>query len=126
MITLRRQNMLTGAIALLLMVSTIAVGVKAAFGAFDGGYKLVGTFSAAGQGLLPGSDVKVRGVNIGAVRSIELKDGKAEVTLRIKDGEQVPKAAIARVRAKTLFGEKFIDIDLSEADEAKGPFFAAR
>jgi len=123
MLTLRRQNMLTGAIALVLLLCTITVGVKAAFGAYDGGYKLVGTFSAAGQGLLPGSDVKVRGVNIGAVRKIELKDGKAEVTLRIKDGERVPKLAIARVRAKTLFGEKFIDIDLSEADEVNGPFF---
>ncbi|MDP1820706.1 MAG: MlaD family protein [Acidimicrobiales bacterium] len=124
-ITQRRQNMLTGAIALVLLLCAISVGVKAAFGAYDGGYRLIGTFSAAGQGLLPGSDVKVRGVNIGEVRRIDLVDGQAQVTLTIKDGEEVPKAATARIRAKTLFGEKFVDIDLSDADEAKGPFYEA-
>ena len=123
MLTQRRQNMLTGAIALLLLVSAVVVGVKAAFGAYDGGYELVGRFDAAGQGLLPGSDVKIRGVNIGAVKSIELVDREALVTMKIHDGEEVPRDATARIRAKTLFGEKFIDVDLTGTDETGGPFF---
>jgi phospholipid/cholesterol/gamma-HCH transport system substrate-binding protein len=89
--------------------------VKGAFGAFEGGYQLVGTFDAAGQGLLPGSDVKVRGVNIGQVRKIELVDGAARITLTIKDGQEVPEGASATIRPKTLFGEKFVDIDPSAA-----------
>lgn len=125
MITLRRQNTLTGAIALLLLVSLVVVGVKAAFGAYAGGYRVTGTFDAAGQGLLPGSDVKVRGVNIGSVRDIELVDGKAVVTMRIHSDEKVPEDAVARIRAKTLFGEKFVDLDLSKTDEEKGPFLHA-
>ena len=122
MVNLRRRNMLTGAIALLLLMSTISVGVKAAFGAYAGGYRLVGSFEAAGQGLLPGSDVKIRGVNVGSVRNIRLVDGRARVEVRIHDGEQIPRETTARIRAKTLFGEKFVDLDLSEADEQKGPF----
>jgi phospholipid/cholesterol/gamma-HCH transport system substrate-binding protein len=122
-LTTRRQNVLTGAIALLLLLSTTTVGIKAAFGAFETGYELVGRFDAAGQGLLPDSDVKIRGVNVGQVKGIELVDGKAEVRLRIHDDERVPRAAIARIRAKTLFGEKFVDLDLTEADEAEGPFY---
>jgi phospholipid/cholesterol/gamma-HCH transport system substrate-binding protein len=124
-LTTRRQNVLTGAIALLLLVSAVTVGVKAAFGAFDGGYRIVGTFDSAGQGLLPGSDVKINGVKIGSVRRIDLVDRKAQVVLTINDGEHVPVDSVARIRAKTLFGEKFVDIDVSDADEVKGPFVAA-
>jgi virulence factor Mce-like protein len=113
----RRQHMLTGAIALVVLVASISVGVKGAFGAFDGGYELVGTFDAAGQGLLPGSDVKVKGVNIGQVRRIELIEGQAQVTLRIQDGQEVAEGSSATIRPKTLFGEKFVDIDPDAADE---------
>jgi phospholipid/cholesterol/gamma-HCH transport system substrate-binding protein len=123
-VNLRRRNMLTGAIALLLLMSTITVGVKAAFGAYAGGYRLVGSFETAGQGLLPGSDVKVRGVNVGSVRNIRLVGGRARVEVRIHDGERIPREATARIRAKTLFGEKFVDLDLTGTDEEKGPFLA--
>ena len=119
-LTERRQHIITGLIAITLLVSSIAVGVKGAFGAFDGGYQLVGTFDAAGQGLLPGSDVKVKGVNIGQVRRIDLVDGAAKVTLRINDGEEVPDGASATIRPKTLFGEKFVDIDPDVADPGAG------
>lgn len=114
-LTPRRQHVLTGAIAILLLIGATTVGVKGAFGAFDGGYELVGSFDSAGQGLLPGSDVKVRGVNIGQVRRIDLIDGQARVTLRIQDDEAVPDGASATIRPKTLFGEKFVDIDPSAA-----------
>lgn len=114
--TARRQHVLTGAIALLLLVAAVTVGVKGAFGAFEGGYELVGTFDAAGQGLLAGSDVKVRGVNIGEVQRIELVDGAAEITLKIEDGQEVPDGATATIRPKTLFGEKFVDIDPDTAE----------
>ena len=122
-LTQRRQHILMGAIALLLLVGAITVGIKGAFGAFDGGYEVVSRFDAAGQGLLAGSEVKVRGVNIGEVRSIELADGEALVKLRIKDGERVPIDATAVIRPKTLFGEKYIDVDPG-ASEASGPFLA--
>ncbi len=113
----RRQHILTGAIAIVLISAAITVGVKGAFGAFAGGYRLVGTFDAAGQGLLPGSDVKVRGVNIGEVRRIDLVDGAAKITLTIHDDEEVPEGATATIRPKTLFGEKFVDIDPSTAPD---------
>lgn len=119
----RRQHILTGAIALLLLFGAITVGIKGAFGAFEGGYELTGSFDAAGQGLLPGSDVKLRGVNIGEVARIELVDRDALVTLRIHDGERIPTDATATIRPKTLFGEKFVDIDPGAAED-EGPFLA--
>jgi len=117
----RRQHILTGAIAIVVAFAAITVGVKGAFGAFRGGYELVGTFDAAGQGLLAGSDVKVRGVNIGQVKSIELVDGAAEITLLIQDDEEVPEGATATIRPKTLFGEKFVDVDPDTAEADARP-----
>ena len=42
--------------------------------------------------------------------------------MRLHSDQKVPTAAVARIRAKTLFGEKFVDLDLTNADEAHGPF----
>jgi phospholipid/cholesterol/gamma-HCH transport system substrate-binding protein len=117
----RNRNMITGAIGLLLLVAAITVGIQAAFGAFAGGYELRGPFASAGQGLLSGSDVKVRGVNVGEVKGIRLVDNRAEIRLRIEDGTQIPVNAQAVIQPKTLFGEKFVDI-LPGDDELTGPY----
>jgi phospholipid/cholesterol/gamma-HCH transport system substrate-binding protein len=122
LLTVRRRNMLIGAIALLLIASSITVGVKAAFGAFAGGYEVTGSFDAAGQGLQTGSDVKVRGVNVGSVRKVRLVDGRALVTMRIHGDQQVAEGAKAVIRAKTLFGEKYVDLDMTKAQEEHGPY----
>ncbi|MFP5576978.1 MAG: MlaD family protein [Acidimicrobiia bacterium] len=123
MTTERNRNVISGAVGLLIVISLITVGIKASFGAYDGGYELRGTFAAAGQGLLSGSDVKIRGVNVGEVSSIRLVDNRALIRIRIEDGTQIPEAAQAVIRPKTLFGEKFIDI-LPGDDELTGPYLA--
>lgn len=119
--TERNRNMISGAIGIVILVALITVGIKASFGAFDGGYRIQGSFAAAGQGLLSGSDVKVRGVNIGEVSSIELQDNRALITMRINDGRDIPTDAQAVIRPKTLFGEKFVDI-IPGGAELTGPY----
>ena len=44
-------------------------------------------------------------------RASKLRDGRALVRLDIDDDEQVPVARQGHIRPKTLFGEKFVDID---------------
>jgi phospholipid/cholesterol/gamma-HCH transport system substrate-binding protein len=78
-------------------------------------------FSAAGQGLETGSDVKIHGINVGQVTTVHLVHGVAQVNMALHDGENVPVNSSATIRPKTLFGEKFVDIDPG-ADEAHGPF----
>ncbi len=117
----RNRYMISGAVGLIVLVAMAAIGIKASFGAFDGGYEVHGTFAAAGQGLLAGSDVDIRGVNVGEVANIELVDTKALITLRIHDGVQIPVAAQAVIRPKTLFGEKFVDIVPGDT-ELDGPY----
>lgn len=121
MTTERNGNIISGAIGLVIVISLITVGIKASFGAFDGGYQLRGTFASAGQGLLSGSDVKIRGVNVGEVSEIRLVDNRALIRVRIEDDTQIPETAQAVIRPKTLFGEKFVDI-LPGDDELTGPY----
>lgn len=117
----RGRQMIAGAITIILLSSLTVGGVRIANGALRPRYQVVASFEAAGQGLLPLSDVKIRGVNIGSVKSIELRDGRAWVRMDIDDDEPVPVAASATIRPKTLFGEKFVDIDPGPT-EATGPF----
>ena len=119
--TERNRNMISGAIGIVILLALVTIGIKASFGAFDGGYKIQGSFAAAGQGLIAGSDVKVRGVNVGEVSKIELVENRALVTMRIDDGRQIPVDASAVIRPKTLFGEKFVDVIPGDA-ELSGPY----
>ena len=107
--------------ALLLFLGAVVLGAKIANGLFENPYQLNATFAAAGQGLTDNSDVKIHGVNIGKVKHVTLVDGRARVRLEIERDETVPVASKAVIRPKTLFGEKFVDIDPGPS-EATGPF----
>ncbi|MGI8663584.1 MAG: MCE family protein [Acidimicrobiales bacterium] len=137
-ITERRRNIISGLIALVLLIGAVSIGISASFGRFDDTYEVKASFDAAGQGLQHGSDVKIRGVNIGKVSSVKLVDGRAAVFMDVNSGQRIPMRAEAVVRPKTLFGEKFVDIvpcpDASDpsftstktgtcAEEGDGPFY---
>jgi len=120
-LTERDRRALSGIVFVLVLTASALALIKIAYGAIDPVYHVDGLFSAAGQGMLPGSDVKVHGVNIGTVSSIKLVDGEALIRLTIKKSETIPVASKAVIRPKTLFGEKFVDIDPGPT-EASGPF----
>lgn len=70
-------------------------------------------FGTCGQGLREGGDVKTRGVLIGRIDVIErLDDGDCSVGLALFPDkvEQVPSNVAAQVRAKTIFGEKWVEL----------------
>jgi phospholipid/cholesterol/gamma-HCH transport system substrate-binding protein len=119
----RLVNVMTGLISLLFLLGVTVFGLKVASGAFDDVYQVEGLFSAAGQGLIKDSDVKIHGVNIGKVSSVRFRDGQALVRMSINSGERIPAGAKATIRPKTLFGEKFVDIDPGDR-ENDGPFLA--
>lgn len=116
-LTTRNRNVISGLIAVVFVTSAIILSISWAFGSFDDTWTLRARFDAAGQGLQKGSDVKVRGVNIGKVRSVSLDGIKALVTMDIQHGQEIPRSASLTVRPKTLFGEKFVDVEPG-ADEA--------
>lgn len=119
----RRLRIGAGLTALLFLAASSVLGVKVATGALKPRYQVEATFDTAGQGLQRDSDVKVHGVNIGRVQKVTLHEGRALVRMDIDKDERIPRAASATIRPKTLFGEKFVDIDPG-AGETTGPFVA--
>jgi phospholipid/cholesterol/gamma-HCH transport system substrate-binding protein len=66
--------------------------------------------SNVGLQLNPRSDVKLRGIVVGEVRSIETDGDGAKIELGLKPElvDLVPHGVSARILPKTLFGEKFV------------------
>src|SRR5438105_5602165 len=112
---------MTGLVALTLFASLTVFGVYLGSGKLSPKYRLRARFTTAGQGLQNGSDVKIHGINVGLVTTVHLVNGEAEVHMALHQGENVPTNSSATIRPKTLFGEKFVDIDPGP-NEAKGPF----
>lgn len=71
----------------------------------------------AGGSLVPGSDVKSRGVILGRVNSIELADHGSDrsgarilMTLDGEQGRRIPASSTARVLPAAVFGTAFVDL----------------
>jgi virulence factor Mce-like protein len=70
----------------------------------------------AGNQLQEASDVKVRGVIVGDVREVEADADGATIELAIRPEylEQIPADVHARLLPKTLFGERYVALQLPE------------
>ncbi|TDD76709.1 MCE family protein [Actinomadura darangshiensis] len=81
------------------------------------------TFGRAGQGLDPGkSEVKIRGIAVGAVDDLKLDDnGRVTVRLRVDKGVKIADSAVATVEPVSVFGPKDLALDLG-AHELTGPY----
>ncbi|HXA60068.1 MAG TPA: MCE family protein [Streptosporangiaceae bacterium] len=68
----------------------------------------------AGLQLLDRSDVKVRGLIVGEVRATKATAAGAELDLAIDPDKAklIPANALARLLPKTLFGEKYVDLEI--------------
>ncbi|WP_326954931.1 MCE family protein [Amycolatopsis sp. NBC_01286] len=73
-----------------------------------------------GSQLRTGGDVKVRGVVVGEVRSVLAKGDHAELELALDPDKTsvIPKNVSARLLPKTLFGERYVALQLPEKPES--------
>ncbi|WP_225869247.1 MlaD family protein [Nocardioides sp. Root79] len=72
---------------------------------------------ASASPLIEGNDVKVAGVTVGKVESIEVRDGKALVGMSLdEDALPLHDDAKATIRPLSLLGERFVEIDRGTAD----------
>ena len=70
-------------------------------------------FANCGQGLRVGGDIKLRGVLVGKIELIERVSGgdcRIKLGLFPSDVDQIPANSGAQIRAKTVFGEKWVEI----------------
>lgn len=83
---------------------------------FEARYDLVAEFTEV-AGLLPGSTVRLAGVQIGRVKRVTLPEapgGKVRVTLNIarRFAERIRKDSVATIETQGLLGDKLVEISL--------------
>ena len=102
---MRRIAMIVGGLAVFAALAAgIYFSVRFAYGAYGEYYYVTLDLERTGQQLLPDSDVRVKGVEVGKVSDIELVDRHARLTLQIESHYKIPKDAAARVELKTPLG----------------------
>jgi phospholipid/cholesterol/gamma-HCH transport system substrate-binding protein len=79
------------------------------------GYTLYANFDNI-SGLKSGDQIQLAGVQIGKVGHIGLKDYRARVALRINDGVQIDKDAIAAIKTSGIIGDKYVSIALGPSE----------
>ncbi|MBK5307921.1 MAG: MCE family protein [Frankiaceae bacterium] len=106
------------------MLAVVAAFVALCMAYFNQAFTPVSTVTLhiprAGLQLLEGSDVKVRGLIVGSVKSITSDGDGATITLHLdpKKAERLPDNVTARLIPKTIFGEKYIDLLIPETPSA--------
>lgn len=120
----RGQQAVAGALATVFLLATCYLGAKAALGFYNPTYRLSVVFGQAGQGIVNGSDVKIRGVNVGRVGDITLDENlQATAELILKPQYEVPERSMFAITGKTLLGEKQVEITFDGSYE-EGPYLA--
>lgn len=110
-----------GMAVIALIAFLLMVGV---FPSHSGSTYYTASFSRAGEGLDKRSDVKIRGITVGGVESVELaKDGRATVRFRVDNGVRLPTTTMVSIEPSSVFGPKDVDLDLGTG-ETTGPYLA--
>lgn len=124
--TAQLTRRLAGTATGLLLVGLVVLLFQYRYGPAADTYTVEVEFGTAGSGLIQGSDVKARGVRVGEVDALSFEDGVATGTLRI-DGDVTlpsPDRIDLVVTAKTLLGEKQVELQFAEDAFGVEPFLA--
>ena len=102
------------------IISIIAIATATTFAFFidkipalKQAYKVSAEFKDA-AGIVAENQVRVAGIKVGTVESVELATDRVLITMEIDNGTEIPDDAFAEIKLATLLGTKFVDI------EAKG------
>jgi phospholipid/cholesterol/gamma-HCH transport system substrate-binding protein len=72
-------------------------------------------------GLKQGANVEIAGVEVGKVDSIDIRDYKAVVRMRVRRGLRLQEDTIASVRTRGLIGDKYINLSPGASDRLIPP-----
>src|SRR3954447_19725897 len=108
----RHPHKLYGVLLLVVASALVALSIMQFNQVFTPADHVTVHIGRAGLQLLPGSDVKERGIIVGSVESISSTGDGADIKLRLKPSEadQIPDNVTVRLLPKTLFGEKYVDL----------------
>jgi len=118
----RLLTIFVGSFLTVLLGAGVWFSVRAAYGAFDDAYYVTVDVDRAGQQMKPGLDVRVKGVEVGQIASIDLAERRARLQLKIDKQYRIPQDAEAVISLKTPLGAKYVDLRFPAG--AQGPFLA--
>ena len=101
-----------GVLFFVVMVAFLATTVAIYNKAFVKTVKIDVITDTVGNALTRNADVKVRGINVGEVRSSRSAGGEVTLHLALDPGkaEAIPSNVTARLLPKTLFGERYVEL----------------
>jgi phospholipid/cholesterol/gamma-HCH transport system substrate-binding protein len=98
---------------------TFFIGQQIMGTSFNDRYTLVGTFDDV-TGLLVGDLVKVAGAPVGRVDGIKVKEGRAEVKMRVDKAVHLPDDSTAAIRWRSLIGTRQIYLEPGQSHTMLG------
>ena len=118
-----RNPVIIGAISLAVLAGLLLASFKAAsLPIIGGGDVYYASFSEAG-GLTTDDEVRIAGVRVGKVESVELDGDHVQVTFRVDSDAEFGQETRAAIKVKTLLGSMFLAIEpagdgqMNEGDE---------
>ena len=114
----RLTQLIVGVFALLGIAALVYLSVRLGnVGIFpQPGYTLYANFDNV-SGLKTGDQIELAGVTIGKVQSISLQENRAHVGMRINNGVQIDKDAIAAIKTSGIIGDKYVSIALGPGEQ---------
>ena len=70
--------------------------------------------------LVPKSTVKVNDVSVGEITDVDLVEGYARVTMKLRNDVGLPENTVAEIRQTSLLGEKFVSLSAPTGEPATG------
>ena len=121
--TLASNPVMVGAITVLIVILAVFLAYNANQGLpFVPTYRITAQVPNADE-LVPGNEVRIGGVRVGTIESIEPvahDNGKTTASLDLKldaDAEPIPTDSTVTVRAQSSLGLKYLEIDKGTSDE---------
>ncbi|MGV9672222.1 MlaD family protein [Gordonia sp. NPDC003504] len=74
------------------------------------------TYFRDASGLASGDDVRMAGVRVGRVSSIDLDDGRAKVTFEVQTDQPMYTTTKAAIRYQNLIGQRYLALSLADGD----------
>ena len=103
-----RNPVIIGAISLAVIAALMTVAFKAGdLPIIGGGDTYYAAFSEAG-GLKPNDEVRVAGVRVGKVKSVELEGDHVRVEFQVDSSAQFGPQSAAEIKVKTILGSMFL------------------
>ena len=96
-------------VTIITLVAVLIGGMYTLYSSNGGGRKIIGYFASA-VGLYPGDQVRIIGVPVGKIDSIEPRPSDVKITMSVSDDVKIPKDAKAVIMSPNLVSARFIQL----------------